>query len=450
MAIKSYIEKANDVVPSEQQIEFMNTEFIAFVHYGMNTFSNTEWGSGREPAKYFNPADFSAKQWVKAIKSAGMKGLILTCKFSDGFCIWPSEYTEHSVKNSPWLDGEGDVVKEVSIECRNEGIKFGIYLSPYDMHEKTFGTDAYNDYFVNQLTELCTNYGDIFSVWFERDESGEQKYDWERYYKTIRKLQPDAMICNCGPDIRWCGNHSGIGRQSEWSVVPKELINDAPASKLVEPDLGSRKKIRKAKELVWFPAIMDMKMRPGWFFHDHETPNLEVLSKAVMCYFKSVGNNGTFILNVSPSHSGRIDKKDLEQLVTLGAQLDLEFKEDFTEGAEFTANNCSDELHSAKFINSDKSYFRTAKNTRKTEIIVNMGEVRSIDKIVLAENIRTGQQVEKFSLYYFFNKRWRKIYKGTTIGRKKICIISPMEAKRIKLVIEKTRDFATISEFRVY
>ena len=450
MAIKSYIEKANTVVPSEQQIEFMDTEFIAFVHYGMNTFSNTEWGSGREPAKYFNPADFSAKQWVKAIKSAGMKGLILTCKFSDGFCLWPSEYTEHSVKASPWLDGKGDVVREVSIECRNEGIKFGIYLSPYDMHEKTFGTDAYNDYFVNQLTELCTNYGDIFSVWFERDESGEQNYDWERYYKTIRKLQPDAMICNCGPDIRWCGNHSGIGRQSEWSVVPKELINDAPASKLVEPDLGSRKKIRKAKELVWFPAIMDMKMRPGWFFHDHETPNLEVLSKAVMCYFKSVGNNGTFILNVSPSHSGRIDKKDLEQLVTLGAQLDLEFKEDFTEEAEFTSTNCSDELHSAKFINSGKSYFKTAKNARKTEIIVNMGEIRSIDKIVLAENIRTGQQIEKFSLYYFFNKRWRKIYKGTTIGRKKICIISPMEAKRIKLVIEKTRDFATISEFRVY
>ena len=450
MAIKSYIEKANAVVPSEQQIEFMDTEFIAFVHYGMNTFSNAEWGSGREPEKYFNPADFSAKQWVKAIKSASMKGLILTCKFSDGFCLWPSAYTEHSVKNSPWLDGEGDVVKEVSIECRNEGIKFGIYLSPYDMHEKTFGTDAYNDFFVNQLTELCTNYGDIFCVWFERDESGKQKYDWERYYKTIRKLQPDAMICNCGPDIRWCGNHSGIGRQSEWSVVPKELINDAPAAKLVEPDLGSRKKIRKADELVWFPAIMDMKMRPGWFFHDHETPNLEVLSKAIMSYFKSVGNNGTFILNVSPSHSGRIDKKDLEQLVTLGAQLELEFKEDFTEGAEFTSNNCSDELHSAKFINSGKSYFKTAKNARKTEIIVNMGEVRSIDKIVLAENIRTGQQVEKFSLYYFFNKRWRKIYKGTTIGRKKICIISPMEAKRIKLVIEKTRDFATISEFRVY
>ncbi len=450
MATKSYIKKANAVVPSKAQLDFMNTEFIAFIHYGMNTFTNTEWGTGREPEKYFKPVEFSAKQWVKAIQSAKMKGLILTCKFSDGFCLWPSAYTEHSVKNSPWLDGEGDMVKELSEECRKEGIKFGIYLSPYDMHEPSFGTEAYNDFFVNQLTELCTNYGDIFCVWFERDESRKQKYDWERYYETIRKLQPDAMICNCGPDIRWCGNHSGVGRISEWSVVPKELINDAPAELLVQTDLGSRKKIKKAKELVWYPAIMDMKMRPGWFFHDYETPNLKVLSTAIMSYFKSVGNNSTFILNVSPSHTGRIDKRDLEQLVTLGAQLELEFKENFAENGEFTSNGCSDELHSEKFINSGKSYFKSAPGNRKTVITVDMKDVQSIDKIVLAENIATGQQVEKFSLYYFYNKKWHKIYKGTTIGRKKICIVPPMEARRIKLVIEKTRDFATISEFKVY
>ena len=450
MAVKSYIKKANAVVPSKAQLDFMDTEFIAFIHYGMNTFTNNEWGSGREPEKYFKPADFSAKQWVKGIKSAGTRGLVLTCKFSDGFCLWPSSYTEHSVKNSPWRDGEGDMVKELSEECRKEGIKFGIYISPYDMFEPTFGTEKYNDFFVAQLTELCTNYGDIFCVWFERDESGKQKYDWDRYYKTIRELQPDAMICNCGPDIRWCGNHSGIGRASEWSVVPKELINDAPAALLVQPDLGSRKKIKKAKELVWYPAIMDMKMRPGWFFHDHETPNLKVLSTAVMSYFKSVGNNGTFILNVSPSHSGRIDKRDLEQLITLGAQLELEFKQNFTEGAEFKANVCSDELHSEKFINSGKSYFKSSPNSRKTVITVDMKEVHSIDKIVLAENIATGQQIEKFSLYYYYNKRWHKIFKGTTIGRKKICLVHPMEARRIKLVIEKTREFATISEFKVY
>ncbi len=450
MSVKDYIKKANSVVPTEAQINFMDTEFIAFVHYGMNTFCNTEWGTGREPEKYFNPADFSAKQWVRAIKSAKMKGIILTCKFSDGFCLWPSKFTEHSVKNSPWLDGNGDLVKELSEECKNEGLKFGIYLSPYDMHEPTFGTERYNDYFVNQLTELLTDYGDIFCVWFERDESGRQPYDWERYYKTIKKLQPNTMICNCGPDIRWLGNHAGVSRKCEWSVVPKELINDAPAQMLVQPDLGSRKKIKKAKELVWFPAITDMKMRPGWFFHDNENVSLEVLSKALISYFKSVGNNSTFVLNVSPSHSGRIDKHDLEQLITLGAQLSLEFKEDFTAGASFTSSGCSDKKHSEKYINSGDSYFRTADGAKKTEITVDMGEVKSIDKVVLAENIRTGQQIEKFSLYYFYNKRWHKLYKGTTIGRKKICIISPMEARRIKLVIEKTRDFATISEFRVY
>ncbi len=450
MSAKDYIKKANSVVPTEAQIDFMNTEFIAFVHYGMNTFCNTEWGTGREPEKYFNPADFSAKQWVRAIKSAKMRGIILTCKFSDGFCLWPSKFTEHSVKNSPWRDGNGDLVKELSEECQREGIKFGIYLSPYDMHEPTFGTEKYNDFFVNQLTELLTDYGDIFCVWFERDESGKQPYDWERYYKTVKKLQPNTMICNCGPDIRWLGNHSGVSRQSEWSVVPKELINNAPAQMLVQPDLGSRNKIKKAKELVWFPAITDMKMRPGWFFHDDENVSLEVLSKALIAYFKSVGNNSTFVLNVAPSHSGRIDKRDLEQLITLGAQLELEFKEDFTVGASFASSGCSDGNHSEKFINSGKSYFRASDGAKKTEITVDMGEVKSIDKVVLAENIRTGQQIEKFSLYYFYNKRWHKLYKGTTIGRKKICIISPMEARRIKLVIEKTRDFATISEFKVY
>lgn len=447
---QNYIEKANSIVPSKAQLDFMNLEFIAFVHYGMNTFCNTEWGSGREPAKYFNPVDFSPRQWVKAVKAAKMNGLVLTCKFSDGFCLWPSEYTEHSVKNSPWLDGKGDIVQGVAQACKEEGIRFGIYLSPYDMHEPTFGTDKYNDYFVNQLTELCTKYGNIFCVWFERDNSGKQKYDWERYYRTIRKYQPEAMICNCGPDIRWCGNHTGVGRTSEWSVVPAELINDAPSEKLVQPDLGSRRKIKRADKLVWYPMIMDLTMRAGWFFHDSDNDDTKVLSKAIETYFKSVGNNGTFILNVAPSHSGKIDRADLEQLVTIGAQLELEFRDDFTEGCEFVANNALDDLHSTQFINSGKSYFKTVDNPSKTTITVDMGEVHGINKVVLAENIKTGQQVEKFKLYYFYNKRWHKIYQGGTIGRKKICLLPPMEARRIKLVIEKTRKFATISEFKVY
>lgn len=450
MSNDSLIKIANSVVPSENQLEFMDTEFIAFIHYGMNTFCNTEWGTGREPEKYFTPAELCPKQWIETIKAAGMKGVILTCKFSDGFCLWPSAYTKHSVKSSPWLDGEGDVVKAVAEECERQGVKFGIYLSPYDMHEITFGTPKYNDFFANQLTELCTNYGEIFSVWFERDNSGRQHYDWERFYKIIRKHQPKAMICNCGPDIRWCGNHVGIGRTSEWSVVSKELINDAPADKLVQPDLGSLKKLKKAKELVWFPMIMDLTMRPGWFYHESDNPDMKLLSKALETYFKSVGNNGTLLLNVAPSHSGYIDKKDVEQFVTLGAQLKLEFKENFTEGATFESSDSSDDLHSARFINSEKSYFKTPNGTKKATITVDMGEVRSINKIVLGEHIQTGQQVEQFKLYYFYNKRWHKIYTGGTIGRKKICLLREMEARRIKLEIEKTRDFATIEKFEIY
>ena len=445
-----YIERANSVLPSAAQLDFMNTEFIAFIHYGMNTFCNTEWGTGREPEKYFSPADFSARQWVAAIKAAKMKGIVLTCKFSDGFCLWPSKYTDHSVKSSPWLNGRGDMVRELAEECAVQNIKFGIYLSPYDMHEQTFGSEKYNDFFAGQLEELCTGYGKLFCVWFERDNSGRQKYDWERYYAVIRKHQPDAMICNCGPDIRWCGNHTGVSRSSEWSVVPSELQNDAPAEALVQPDLGSRRKIRSTKNLVWFPMIMDMSLRPGWFFHDNETIDVKDLSKVITTYFKSVGNNGTFILNISPSHTGKIDKKDVEHLVTLGAQLELEFKDNFTEGREFSASNRYDDLHSERFINSGKSYYRTVDDPRKTTVTVDMGEVRLINKIVLAEHIETGQQIEKFRLFYFYNKRWRKIYSGTTVGRKKICMLPEMEARRIKLVIDKTRKFATLTSFEVY
>lgn len=444
----NYIEKANSVVPSKAQLDFMNTEFMAFIHFGMNTFTNTEWGTGREPAKYFKPADFSAKQWVKTVKAAKMNGIVLTCKYSDGFCLWPSKYTEHCVKNAPWMDGKGDLVKELAEECAAEDVKFGIYLSPYDMHEESFGTEKYNDFFVNQLTELCTNYGDIFCVWFERDNSGKQNYDWQRYYDTVKKYQPDAMICNCGPDIRWCGNHTGIGRQSEWSVVPKELINNAPSRKLVEPDLGSRKKIKKAKELVWYPSITDISLRPGWFYHETETFDIKVLSKALDVYFKSIGNNGSLILNISPSHTGKIDKKDVENLITFGVQLDIEFRDCLSDGAKFEDEGHSDDLHSSKFINSEKSYFKN--NGKKSVITLDMGEVKGINKIVLGENIETGQQVEKFKLYYYFDKKWHKIYSGTTIGRKKICPLPAMDARRIKLVIEKSRDFATIKTFKVY
>lgn len=239
------IRYAASITPSPRQLAWQQLEFYAFTHFGMNTFTNREWGDGTEDPALFNPDALDADQWVAAVKSAGMKALILTCKHHDGFCLWPSAYTEHSVKNSPWKNGQGDVVREVSDACRRGGIKFGVYLSPWDRHDARYGQGKpYDDYFVSQLTELATNYGDIFCFWFdgacgEGKNGKKQIYDWERYYAVLRKLQPNAVLNVCGPDVRWCGNEAGHCRKAEWSVVPAELRDaERTASKSQQADDG--------------------------------------------------------------------------------------------------------------------------------------------------------------------------------------------------------------------
>ncbi len=232
--------KAAHVVPSPQQLAWQELEMTCFAHFGMNTFTNSEWGEGTEDPKEFNPTAFNADQWVAACKAAGIKLLILTAKHHDGFCLWPSQFTEHCVKNSPWRDGKGDVVRDVSDACRRGGIRFGVYLSPWDHHEKTYGSDAYNNFYKNQLRELLTNYGEIAEVWWdgacgEGPNGKKQKYDWNGYIQLVRQLQPKALMAIVGPDIRWVGNEDGLARESEWSVLPKGF--DKPEAR----DLGDRK-----------------------------------------------------------------------------------------------------------------------------------------------------------------------------------------------------------------
>lgn len=217
---------AVSITPSPRQLAWQQLEFYAFFHFGINTFTNREWGDGSENPALFDPDALDADQWVQAVKKAGMRAVILTCKHHDGFCLWPSAFTDHSVKNSPWKNGQGDMVREVSDACRRHGLKFGVYLSPWDRHDSRYGTGkAYDDYYVDQLTELATNYGELFCFWFdgacgEGKNGKKQSYDWLRYYATVRRLQPDAVISVCGPDVRWCGNEAGVCRSSEWSVVP--------------------------------------------------------------------------------------------------------------------------------------------------------------------------------------------------------------------------------------
>jgi len=272
------------VKPTPQQLAWQESELTMFLHFGINTFTDREWGDGKEDPKLFNPIELDARQWVQVAKDAGFKYMILTAKHHDGFCLWPSEYTEHSVKNSPWRAGKGDVVRELADACQEAGMKMGIYLSPWDRHEQTYGdSPVYNQYFRNQLTELLTNYGEISEVWFdgacgEGPNGRRQEYDWQSYYEVIRKLQPNAVIAICGPDIRWVGNEDGVARETEWSVQD--------ANPVIHKDIEGK---------VWYPAECDVSIRPGWFWHKSQDDKVKSLEHLLDIYYKSVGRNRTLL-----------------------------------------------------------------------------------------------------------------------------------------------------------
>lgn len=437
-----YIKRAVSVRPSERQLAWQETEFYAFIHFGMNTFTDREWGLGNESPKLFNPIGFNADQWVETCACAGMKGLILTCKHHDGFCLWPSKYTEHSVKNSPWMEGKGDVVKEVSDACRRGGIKFGIYLSPWDRHEKTYGdSKKYNLFFMNQIRELLTSYGEIFCVWFdgacgEGPDGRRQVYDWEGYYRLIRELQPNAVISVCGPDVRWCGNEAGHCRESEWSVVPAELLDaertreksqktdDRAFSKRInseDEDLGSREKIKNAGGLVWYPAEVNTSIRPGWFYHASEDNLVKSVDELLTIYYRSVGGNAAFLLNIPPDKRGLIHENDVQRLRELGNAIRSTFSNDLAGGASV-----------------------------KLKIEVDLNSVRNFDRVVMMEDIRFGQRVENFTLSYLSGDDWKEFFAGTVIGYKKICCFEEISARHIKIEIVRSRALPVISGVEVY
>ena len=438
-----FVKYAASIVPSERQLKWQELEFYAFFHFGINTYTNSEWGNGNEDPELFNPEKLDCRQWVKICQLAGMKAVILTCKHHDGFCLWPSAYTDHSVRSSKWKDGKGDVVAECAKACKEFGLKFGVYLSPWDRHEPTYGSgEAYNRYFMNQLRELLTGYGDIFCVWFdgacgEGPNGKVQQYDWESYYKLIRELQPEATINITGPDVRWCGNEAGVCRASEWSVVPywhsnHEIIaaqsqkNVSKPPKKINPtalDLGSRKAIKKCNKLIWYPAEVDVSLRKGWFYHPEEDYSVKPLSKLMEIYYNSVGSNANFLLNISPTPEGKIHEKDMETLLSMGAQLEIDFNENLAEGSVITDSRHLDEKHAGQMAlsNNPDEYWHSGDDPEGAELILDLGDDYDIDKIVLGEHIRTGQQIEKFTLYAMVKGKWKKFGAGTTIGYKKIC-----------------------------
>ena len=467
-----YIEYAASIKPSERQLEWQKNEFYAFMHFGINTFTDSEWGSGNEDPELFDPEELDCRQWARLCMLSHMKGIILTAKHHDGFCLWPSKYTDHSVASSLWKGGKGDVVRECADACREYGIKFGIYLSPWDRHEDSYGTGkAYDDFYVNQLTELLTGYGDLFCLWLdgacgEGKHGKKQEYDWQRYFDTVRKYQPNATIHICGPDVRWCGNEAGVCRKSEWSVVPyyySEADRIAAAAdpsvtkppKKINPtelDLGGRKAIKHCNRLIWYPAEVDVSLRKGWFYHDSDEYTVKSLAKLTEIYYNSVGANASLLLNIPPMPSGKINEKDVEVILSLGAQLDIDFKENLAEDSVMTDNRHLDDDHIAQKIlePSDESYWHSGGDPEGAELTLDLGDEYDINKIVLGEHIRTGQQIEEFELFVMADGKWKRLARETVIGYKRICRFDEIRARYFKLRINKARCFATISKFEAY
>lgn len=463
MSDDELIKIAANITPTPRQLRWQKLELTAFFHFGINTFTNKEWGNGKEDPKLFNPTALDAKQWVNTVKAAGIKQVILTAKHHDGFCLWPSKVTEHSVKNSPWKNGKGDVMKEVSEACKEAGIGFGVYLSPWDMNSPLYGTDAYNDFFVQQLTELLTQYGKVDEVWFdgangEGPNGKKQVYDFEKWYAVIRKLQPQATIAISGPDVRWVGTESGHGREEEWSVVPmgkKDLatagaqtkVDDVPAGDMTGNVLGSRKNLRDGNALKWYPAETDVSIRPGWFYHESEDKRVKTPEYLKQIYFHSVGRNGVLLLNIPPDKRGLVTDYDIAALKQWKEELDNIFKTNLVRKAKFSGN-----ISNTKQLidGNDATHHTFSMKEKDNSIEFELEKAATMNVLLLQENIRIGQRVEKFVLEYWENGEWKKATGGTTIGYKRLLEFPAITAKKLRLTIEAARLQPALAEIGLY
>ena len=463
---RDIVRKAATIVPSPQQLRWQQLELTAFFHFGINTFTGREWGDGKEDPKLFNPTQLDARQWVREAKAAGFKLVILTAKHHDGFCLWPTATTAHSVKNSPWMGGKGDVVKEVAEACKEYGVGFGVYLSPWDRNAQVYGTEGYNDFFIAQLTELLSSYGKVDEVWFdgangEGPNGKKQVYDFERYYKHIRKLQPDAVIAVMGPDVRWVGTETGYGREQEWSVVPannldqqaiaqnsQQALHFKPQGDMMGQDLGSREKILKAKGLVWYPAETDVSIRPGWFYHSKDDEKVKTPEKLLDIYYSSVGRNGVLLLNIPPDKRGLIHEADVRNLKEWKRLRDETFATNLAKGAKIESTNGRNVK--ALLDNRYKSYWTTKGNDTTAVIELDLKEPKTVDVLWLQEAITVGQRIESFVLEYLDKAEWKKATEGTTVGYKRLLRFNPVTASKLRLRILSSRLNPTLAEIGLY
>jgi alpha-L-fucosidase len=450
-------------VPSIRQLQWHEMEFYGFLHFTVNTFTDKEWGYGDESPAIFNPTSFNADQIVSTAKSAGMKGLILTAKHHDGFCLWPSKYTEHSVKKSPWRGGRGDVVKEVSDACRRYGLKFGIYLSPWDRNHKDYGKPEYITYFRNQMRELLTNYGAVFEVFLDGANGGdgyyggaretrridrETYYDWPTTIALIRKLQPNANIfSDAGPDVRWVGNERGIAGETCWAT-----LNRADFA----PGRADEKRLNSGDRpgTDWVPAECDVSIRPGWFYHEKEDSKVRSPKNLVDLYFASVGRGASFHLNLPVDRRGQIHETDVKSLKEFRAILDATFAKNLVMNGSVVASNTRGKARrfsTANLIDSSRSTFWTTDDgVVDAEVIVDFGRQTTFNVVRLREFLPLGQRIEAFAIDEWKDGAWRQFVSGTSIGNCRLTRSERITTMKIRVRVTKAVAPPALSDIGIF
>ncbi len=437
-------------IPTASQLAWQKLEYYAFVHFGMNTFTDHEWGEGRAPATDFFPTEFNAEQWAKTVKDAGMKGIIITAKHHDGFCLWNSKTTEYSVKNSKWRDGKGDVLKDLSEACKKYSLKFGIYISPWDRNHPLYGTPKYNAVYKEQWHELLTNYGEVFETWLDGANDGKKRmvYDFNGFWNTIRGIQPNAiMFSDAGPDIRWVGNEKGIAGETNWSLRNNE--GTFPGFYESEDILN----VGEENGTSWIPAECDVSIRPGWFYHQEEDTKVKSVQQLMNIYLGSVGRNCNLLLNIGVDRRGLVNENDIARLNEFKAARENTFKINLAKG-KISAENIrgKDKNFSADKLldNNFESYWATDDNVKNSSFTLDFGRETEFNTVLLQENIALGQRVKRFSIQIWNGQEFETVSKNTTIGYKRIIRFPKVKTDKVRVVIEDARDCPTISTLEIY
>lgn len=452
-------------VPTERQLAWHAMEFYGFIHFTVNTFTGKEWGYGDESPELFNPTDFDVNQIVGVAKEAGMKGLILTAKHHDGFCLWPSKYTEHSIRKSPWKDGQGDMVREFSEACRRQGLKFGVYLSPWDRNHADYGRPEYVTYYRNQLRELLTGYGELFTVWFDGANGGDgyyggaretrkidnrTYYDWPNTWAIVRELQPMAsMFSDAGPDFRWVGNERGFAGDPCWATLDLTLPGRYPGGTAEGLTSGDR------PGTAWVPAECDVSIRPGWFYHAEEDARVKTPAQLLEIYYASVGRGACLNLNLPPDRRGRIHDNDIASLREFRRILDATYKENVAKGARVRATAVRADAAAygvEHLLDGDRAtYWATPDGVKTAALEIELRRPTKFSVVELTEFLPLGQRIEAFAIDRWVGEAWEELAKGTSVGHRRLVRLPEgVEAQKVRIRITQAAAEPALSGLGLY